>query len=208
MMPNSPALCCYMAQYELLVLGSPTDVVREKIVSRLKRTAQELGLNVPDELTIRPAAEAASRDISASTAVLYFGGDPEVDAGLVYELEAARIPIVPVVPAGRSVSETVPGEIRATNAFFMDPADDQLGSLIQAALECLGLLRRQRWIFVSCRRDDSRNVAVQLHDELSGRGFDVFLDTHDVLPGDHFQEMLWHSIADCDVVIMLGPVSV
>jgi hypothetical protein len=44
---------------------------------------------------------------------------------------------------------------------------------------------------------------VQLHDELSGRGFDVFLDTHDILPGDVFQEMLWHRLADCDVVIML-----
>jgi hypothetical protein len=46
-------------------------------------------------------------------------------------------------------------------------------------------------------------VAVQLHDHLSGAGFDVFLDTHDIRPGEPFQEMLWHRLADCDVVIML-----
>src|SRR4029077_243590 len=37
----------------------------------------------------------------------------------------------------------------------------------------------------------------------SARGFDVFLDTHDIRPGEPFQEMLWHRLADCDVVIML-----
>jgi len=59
-------------------------------------------------------------------------------------------------------------------------------------------------VFVSYRRDESRTGAVQLHDELSARGGDVFLDTHDIIPGDLFQEMLWHRLADCDVVIMLG----
>lgn len=41
------------------------------------------------------------------------------------------------------------------------------------------------------------------HDVLSGRGFDVFLDTHDIRPGNPFQEMLFQRLADSDVVIML-----
>ena len=44
---------------------------------------------------------------------------------------------------------------------------------------------------------------MQLHDELSCRGFDVFLDTHDIRPGTDFQEMLWHRLVDCDVMIVL-----
>src|SRR5262249_40902685 len=35
------------------------------------------------------------------------------------------------------------------------------------------------------------------------RGFDVFLDTHDVRPGERFQDVLWHRLCDSDVMVML-----
>lgn len=72
-----------------------------------------------------------------------------------------------------------------------------------ALLECVGLLRRQRRVFVSYRRIESRAAALQLHDLLSARGFDVFLDTHDIRPGDPFQDVLWHRLVDSDVMVML-----
>src|SRR3546814_9098176 len=34
-------------------------------------------------------------------------------------------------------------------------------------------------------------------------GFDVFLDTHDIRPGDPFQDVLWHRLVDSDVMVML-----
>ena len=198
-----PRYAVCMAQYELLVIGSPPAGARDAVTARLVGVAHDFGMTVPGDLAIRSAADAKSRNLFASTAAVYFGGDPAVDAALVDELEAARVPILPVIPAGGKVSETVPAEIRATNAFFMDPSDTGFDALAALALECLGLLRRQRRVFISYRRDDSRVAAVQLHDELSGRGFDVFLDTHDIRPGDLFQEMLWHRLADCDVMVML-----
>ena len=70
-------------------------------------------------------------------------------------------------------------------------------------MELLGLLPKQRSVFVSYRRTESREVAVQLFDELSARLFDVFLDTHGVAPGKEFQDVLWHRLCDCDVLIML-----
>jgi hypothetical protein len=70
-------------------------------------------------------------------------------------------------------------------------------------LECVGLLRRQRRVFVSYRRIESRTAALQLHDLLTSRGFDVFLDTHDIRPGDPFQDVLWHRLCDSDVMVML-----
>ena len=158
---------------------------------------------MPDDLAIRTPADVADRNPTASTAALYFGGDPTVDANLVDDLEVARVPIAPIIPVGGKVAATVPVEICKTNAYFLDSADIEFSGLSALALECLGLLRRQRRVFISYRRDDSRAAAVQLHDELSGRGYDIFLDTHDILPGDLFQEMLWHRLADCDVVIML-----
>ncbi|MBX9591661.1 MAG: toll/interleukin-1 receptor domain-containing protein, partial [Hyphomonadaceae bacterium] len=65
------------------------------------------------------------------------------------------------------------------------------------------LLRRQRRAFISYRRIESRNAAMQLHDLLTSRGFDVFLDTHDVRPGEPFQDVLWHRLCDSDVLVML-----
>src|SRR3546814_1834253 len=69
-------------------------------------------------------------------------------------------------------------------------------------LECVGLLRRQRRVFVSYRRVGSRAAALQLHDLLASRGFDVFLDTHDIRPGDTFQDVLLHRPVDSDVMVM------
>lgn len=192
-----------MAKYELLLLGSPTDDQTKALTDRVSRAASDFGMTMPEDVAIRSASDAHLRDIKAASAALYFGGDPSVDAKLVDELEAAKLPVVPVVPVGGRVEDTVPPTLGAINAFFAKPGDGSHDALAAVALECLGLLRRQRRVFVSYRRNESRAVAVQLHDELSGRGFDVFLDTHDIRPGDQFQEMLWHRLADCDVVIML-----
>ena len=50
----------------------------------------------------------------------------------------------------------------------------------------------------------SRDAAVQLHDALTARGFDVFLDTHSIRPGKVFQDDLWRSAyCNSDVVVML-----
>lgn len=72
-----------------------------------------------------------------------------------------------------------------------------------ALLECAGLLPRQRRVFVSYRRNESREAALQLFDVLSARHFDVFLDTHGIGPAEDFQAMLWHRLCDSDVLVML-----
>lgn len=56
---------------------------------------------------------------------------------------------------------------------------------------------------MSYRRTESRDAALQIHDLLMRKGFDVFLDTHDIRPGEPFQDVLWHKLCDSDVLIML-----
>jgi hypothetical protein len=56
---------------------------------------------------------------------------------------------------------------------------------------------------VSYRRGESRSAALQLFDAFSARQFDVFLDTHGILPADDFQAVLWHRLCDSDVLVML-----
>jgi hypothetical protein len=65
------------------------------------------------------------------------------------------------------------------------------------------LLPRQRRVFVSYRRGDARQAALQLFDAFSSRLFDVFLDTHGIAPGEDFQVVLWHRLCDSDVLVML-----
>lgn len=58
-------------------------------------------------------------------------------------------------------------------------------------------------MFISYRRSESTEAALQLYAALSARLFDVFLDTHDIQPGKHFQEVLWQRLCDCDVILHL-----
>lgn len=189
--------------YELIVLGAATDAERATLAKRVAEIAAEFQIDLGTEIALRDAADADHRNRDASLVALYFGGDPARDEALVQELEAEKVPIVPVVRAGDKPDTVLPAGIAALNAAFLEASDTELETPFIAALECLGLLHSQRRIFISYRRTESREVAVQLHDELSGRGFDVFLDTHDIRPGTVFQEMLWHRLVDCDVVIML-----
>jgi hypothetical protein len=192
-----------MALYEVLVIGSPKIGQAEALTKQLEAVAGIFSLAVPDDLAIRTASDLSARNPKAATVALYFGGDPTVDSNIVDQLEKSKVPIVPVVEKGVSVTASVPTEIAQTNACLVETADTTLEALASVTLEVLGLLHQQRRIFISYRRSDAREAALQLHDELSSRGFDVFLDTHDIRPAQAFQEMLWHRLSDCDVTIML-----
>ena len=192
-----------MALYEVLIIGSPNVGQTDALTKQLEAVAAIFSLAMPDDLAIRTASDLLSRNPKAATVALYFGGDPIVDTAIVDQLEKAKVPIVPVVNRGASVTSAVPEGIAHTNACIIDTADTTLEALASVTLEVLGLLHQQRRIFISYRRSDARNAALQLHDELSSRGFDVFLDTHDIRPAQAFQEMLWHRLSDCDVTIML-----
>lgn len=192
-----------MALYELLIIGSPDGAQVEALTKRAHEVADAFMLMMPRDFAVLRSEQVVNRTLKASTVAVYFGGDPNVDKDLVDRLEAAKVPIVPVVQKDTRVGDAVPDEIAETNAFFIEPGDKSLEALASVAFEVMGLLHTQRRVFVSYRRKDSREVAIQLHDELTARGFDVFLDTHDIRPGEPFQEMLWHRLSDCDVTIML-----
>lgn len=175
-----------MALYEVLIIGSPEANQIAAITKQLEDVAKVMSLDVPEDLSILTTVDLQKRSPKAATVALYFGGDPTVDVDAVNQLEAAKVPIVPVVEKGKSVTAAVPHEIAHTNACLIDVGDDTLEALASVSLEVLGLLHRQRRIFISYRRTDSREAALQLFDELSSRGFDVFLDTHDIPSGRSF----------------------
>lgn len=190
-----------MALYQCLLLGSPTDTQTHAFLATFDECLSLFGLMRDRDYTIGRDIAANFSDTTATVAV-FFGADgaeyPEAD-----RLTKLGVPVVPVVSAATRVSAELPAELRSINAMFHDPADVGLRRLVTAALQCLGLLPAQRRVFVSYRREESADVALQLYEALSARHFDVFLDTHSVSAAADFQAALWHRLCDSDVLVML-----
>src|SRR4029079_15742943 len=108
-------------------------------------------------------------------------------------------PVIPTIAAHGNFATQIPPQLHFSNGLRRRADDAEMNELAAAMLECVGLLRKQRRVFVSYRRTESRSAGMHLHDVLSSHGFDVFLDTHDVRPGEPFQDVLWHRLCDSDV---------
>lgn len=89
--------------------------------------------------------------------------------------------------------------IKRYNGIKYDSSD----SIISIVLEGFNLLRKQRKLFISYRRTESRKVAIQLYNHFQARNFDVFLDSHTIPRGVDFQNNLFHRMMDCDAVLLL-----
>jgi hypothetical protein len=192
-----------MSLYELAILGAASPAERVQLVATLSAMLGEFGLTVGIDVAIHDSSSIGARDNHAAFAAAYFCGTESPDLGPVSDLLRANAPIIPSIGPTDDFTGVVPTSLRALNGLRRRHNDDAMTELASAMLECCGLLRRQRRVFVSYRRLESRAAAVQLHDVLSARGFDVFVDTHDIRPGDPFQEVLWHRLVDSDVLVML-----
>ncbi|WP_343622671.1 toll/interleukin-1 receptor domain-containing protein [Roseateles puraquae] len=190
-----------MALYQCLLLGAPTDDQAAAFVTTFDECLALFGLQRGRDYTVDRGITEDFSDTTATVAV-FFGAE-----GAEYP-EATRlirlgVPVVPIVSAAARVSAELPAALCSINAMFHDVADIHLRRVVTAALQCLGLLPAQRRVFVSYRREESADVALQLFEALSARHFDVFLDTHSVSVAADFQAALWHRLCDSDVLVML-----
>lgn len=188
-----------MAFYELAIFGNASREIVAEITQQLSEKLDELSFTLGQEVSLfvgDPAEFVASGE--QCCAALCFAIDARHEES-VARLMKRGIPIVPVT-TGRDFAG-FPGGIAALNGLFWDKAHAR--GVVTALLECVTLLPRQRRAFISYRRDESTEAALQLYAALSARQFDVFLDTHDIQPGKHFQDMLWHRLCDCDVLLFL-----
>lgn len=112
--------------------------------------------------------------------------------------------IIPIVAEATKFTSLVPTQIAALNGISLSDCGAEFERLASRVLEGFGLLREKRRLFISYRRVETSGVAAQLYEALDAAGFDVFLDTHGVLrPGEPFQDVLWHRLADTDVALLL-----
>jgi hypothetical protein len=186
--------------YELAVLGSPSDAQVADLEQRVRQAVHPLGMRLGHEIAwlVRPAQFNPEKQRAA--AAIFFGAHGAPLANLEHLLRMG-IPILPIVSQEGRVREEIPAILLPLNCLHYDVAGAPRTAT--AFLECVGLLPRQRRVFVSYRRDEARQAALQLFDAFASRLFDVFLDTHGIAPGDDFQAVLWHRLCDSDVLVML-----
>ena len=189
-----------MRLYEIAVLGSPADETVKHLEEQLTAFVSTFGLRLGAEIGWHVRPSTISFGQRTPSLGIFFGAvNPSRDA--VGDLLGAGVPILPIASAPGQIGTEIPDELRHLNCLTL--AADGILRISTAALECLGLLPRQRRVFLSYRRTETKAAAVQLFDALSARGFDVFLDTHGIAPAEDFQEVLWHRLCDCDVLLML-----
>lgn len=186
--------------YELGVLGSQSDAVIGELEHHVAEAIAPFGLRLGEEVAWHVRPSVFEPEQRKAAAAVFFGA---TDAPLanVESLLRRGVPILPVVSDIARVHDEIPTVLRPLNCLAYNVAGVQRTTT--ALLECAGLLPRQRRIFVSYRRDEARQAALQLFDAFSARLFDVFLDTHGIAPAEDFQTMLWHRLCDSDVLVML-----
>jgi len=184
-----------------LIFGNPKPEQVTSLSAAFVKAMEDFGLKLGEHFTV---SDGYGGDFveTAPAVAMFFGA---AGAALQEHTNLLRlsIPVVPLVSHLDNASTELPECIRPINALALTAGDGTLAKPAGAALQCLGLLPAQRRVFVSYRRADSRDAALQLFEELSARQFDVFLDTHSVGVATDFQAMLWHRLCESDVVVML-----
>jgi hypothetical protein len=190
-----------MALYSIAVLGTPTQAQCNALKRKIQIANNRFRLDPNDiDLVFNPTTFAP--DLRTSTAAIFFGGRGSAAIDISKILDDRTIAVLPVATRSTSVSKEIPKNLQSLNCMFYE---GQGGSdrVFAALLECLGMLPRQRRVFLSYKRDESSAMALQFFSELSARQYEVFLDTHSIATGVDFQESLWHSLCDVDVMLML-----
>jgi hypothetical protein len=188
--------------YQIIFLGAPDarqavirDAVRERIL--------ELGLK-PDDISFLDQATAASRDRRLPQIGIFLA-DPSVaiNSSLIGELISDSVVIVPVVSSLSRVTTELPPQLTHVNALELGLGGAGLDRLVALVFETFRLLRAERRLFISYKRDDAQPFSERLYDALDARGFDVFIDVRSVPPAVDFQAELWHRMSDSDVVVLV-----
>jgi hypothetical protein len=193
------------ARYNVAILGARAEVEANALKRTLGRRLSELSPDLATAVAYMDGPQTVARNPKMPIVGVYFGSDSDKDADVdaVRSLVSSSAPVVPVVLDLNIYSSSVPTELEGINGSSQVSTDPDHLTIVNVVLENLGLLRRSRRLFVSYHRSESRTEALQIHNELDGRGYDVFLDTHSVQKADDFQRVLWQRLADSDVAVVL-----
>ncbi|MGY3892858.1 toll/interleukin-1 receptor domain-containing protein [Aeromonas enterica] len=187
--------------YNIFIIGKHTAAQVKWLIESISKLSAPCGLSLKKDISIH--ISVAPIDISTHTlipAVIFYFCDNESSIDLKW-LIGKQKPIIPILSNADFNFENLPSDLKHLNCMYFTKQSVPL--VVSAGFECLGLLPKQRRIFLSYRRIESKAIAHQLFEALSARQYSVFLDTHIIRPSEEFQTVLWHNMSDSDVMIML-----
>ena len=152
----------------------------------------EFSSTLSDEPTPQVVAYLASASGKSSRAV-----NEVIDAAL--DRDVSILPIASPDGPG-DITWQLPDRIAHLNAASWAGDGTQVATML---LAMLGLVEKERKVFISYRRSETSALAVQIHTELAQRRFDVFLDRFAVEPGVDFQPRLYEELGDKAFVLLL-----
>jgi len=191
-------------KYQFIFLGNENPF-RPAIEEAFNNHIKELGVSTKAIDIIDARNFETNYIANAPTFCVYFGDE---NGNFKNAIEFSRLKtdatlILPVVFDITKFNNSIPEELQGINGFQLSNKN-HIEPLVSNVLEGLGLLRLSRRLFISYKRDESSNVAIQLFERFEKAGFDVFLDTHSIKKGEVFQDELWHRLADTDIVVLLN----
>lgn len=191
------------ARYQVALLGQFA-TKRTRLETVLFARIDDLGI-ARSQIAILEEPEISTADSKAPLVAVFFGYKRATDAAhpTIDSLMKDSITIIPCVNASSNIALSLPASIRHVNALSLGHKDSDYARLATLILENLRLLRLERRLFISYKRSESQSVAIQLYENFDSAGFDVFLDTRSVPVGVDFQSILWHRMADSDIVVLL-----
>lgn len=190
-------------KYQLIILGDPNKF-EQAILDLLYKQIEELGMN-SDMLQILKRDNFKNGYHANYPAYCLYMGDinQETDLDILTILKNDATLILPIVSDLTKFDESIPEILKNQNGFKLSN-EEEIPSLVSCILEGFSLIRSSRKVFISYKRSESSHVAIQLYEALEKSGFDVFLDTHSIRPGEPFQEELWHRMTDSDIIVLLN----
>lgn len=187
-------------KYQLILLGENLELFKILKIEIAKKF-DELKL-IQDLLKIITKENIAEYTGAEPAYVIYSGHKDKFDVKTQEILENQKLDGNIILPIFlEDFNNEIPSILSNLNGLKFNNNISKICNLI---LEGFELLRKSRKIFVSYKRSESSNIAIQLYEALEANNFDAFLDTHSVDKGLDFQEELWHRMTDCDVILMLN----
>lgn len=187
-------------KYQLIFIGENIKLFKE-LTLQLQKSFDELKI-VVDLLKIIYEEDIEEYSGAQPAFVIYAGHKDNFTVKQKKILEKQRLDGNTILPIfDKKFTDEIPNFLSNHNGI---PYNDNITTISNIVVEGFELLRKNRKVFISYKRDVSSNIAIQLYEFLEKNNFDVFIDTHSIDKGEEFQEELWHRMTDCDLILMLN----